>query len=663
MADQAVRLNQVTVDESASNFVLEAKKHFKLQRQKAGYENIWRLVEDSYYNKSSDFYDGKAGVKDAINFKTVERIVTKMKKILFPADQDWFDAVAEDEENEVQIAQALEAKSLLFEQYDDMSIKMIYIKEFRDVTTYGSVWSKTRWETIVKTSYRRDKKNRRVPKFDVEYDNPEIYTPSIWDVYADIKDEKLKGLVIEEIVKDFQDLWENREQQNDEGETEGIYRNVKRLKEFKNPEVRDSAREHSEAIRGVADHSFGVHEQKIRILECWGPIPKWFLTKSLEDKNMGLMADGLIVVAITGDEGENAKAEVLRISDNPFDHQQKPYDIARYTAVNGRLYGIGAIEHNITMEMGANTVLNQTLDTLTFNLRPKWLLDEGAEIDPASLKDLDEQIIETQDINGLEALRPNDFTATALAVIGFFKNAGEEVTGATPNVAGQALGSSVERTTTGVVSTQSNALDRFELAVETFVEEKVRSQMRKIWALNQQFLPKGRSIRLIGGELKRVKPRNIALPNIRFISISNQIEKELRINQSNILLQNVTGLAQFGLDPIPIALEQIKLMGWQKIIPEVDKRPNSEERLEQTPEGEIILLRLGKKVRIDFDDDHDAFIRAYRGLLEEAQLPTNVRTNTEKALGERIAAKAMKQNPQAFANVIRSRTTNERTTS
>lgn len=660
MATSTPQIDKATIETDAANYVLTAKNQFKDQRGRAGYEILWQLIEDSYNSKTIDYYSGVAAVKDPINFKIVERIVPKLKKILFPPDDDWFTVVAIDEKNSVQVQQAVETKSLLDEQYLAMNIKTKYGRSFRDFTMYGTVWSKLLWEHRVRDTFKRDKNNKRVKVFEVEYDNPHCYSPSIWDIYADIKDENLEGIVIEEIIKDFQDLWDNRVHTNEDGEDVGIYENVEGLNEVKNPRTQDTEKSTSEDLKGLADHTYGDHDHKIRIYECWGPIPKWYLTRSEEDKKLRLTVQGLIVVAVKGDDTQEGAGTVLRISDNPFDHQKLPYDRARYIAINGRLYGIGAIGPNLTIEMGANTVINQQLDMQTFNLRPKWLLDEGAEIDTASLKDLNEQIIETQDVKGLVALRPNDFTASALATISFFKNASEENSGATANLSGEALGASIERTTAGVAATQGNVLDRFEFAAENFVDELARPQFRKMWALNQQFLPKGRGIEIIGSGFTRVKPRKIAQPNIRFISISNQIQKELRINQLNILIQNAPAYQPLGLDGVPLLLEQIKLMGFKHLIPAIDKRPDSDERLEQTPDGEIILLRLGKKVRIDFDDEHDDFLTAYRSLLEESDLPTNVRVNTEKAVAERIVAKAMKNNPQAFANVIRSRKDVER---
>lgn len=654
-------LTQAEVDEAAFTFVTEGKKHLQTQRRNAGYENLWIAEEESYHSKTSSYYDGKAQVKDAVNFKMVERLVPKIKKLIFPPDEDWFDVQAENEEDAIAKEHAIQAKSLLQEQFNDINIKTRYTKQIRSMATYGTVWGKSLWEHRVRETFERDSKNKRVPKFTVEYDNPTVYSPSIWDIFVDIRDEDLKGILIEQINKDYQVLWDNRERKLPDGTYTGIYRNVESLREVKAPKVQDSNKQASENLRGLSDHSFGEHEQKIRVMECWGPIPQWFLTRSVADKEQGLYMEGLIVVAVSGEEAGSAAGKTIRISDNPLDHQQKPYDRARCIAFEGSVYGMSAIAHNLTMEKGINTILNQALDTHTFNLRPKWLLDEGAEIDPSSLKDLDEQIILTQDVNGLQALRPNDFTGTALALVGFFRNASEEVSGATNIVGGQAAGSSIERTSIGVATTTGNALDRFELMAENFVDEMIRPQCRKIWGLNQQFLPKGRSIKIIGKDFARVKPRDIALPSINFTSISNQIQKELRINQANILLQNISGLVPMGFDPVPIAIEQLKLMGWGYIIPLVDKRPDSDEKLEESPEGEEILLRMGKQVRINFEDDHDAYMAVYERMLQEPGLASNVKANTKKAMGERIVAKATKRNPDAFANIIGSGSKNERT--
>lgn len=644
-------INKMIIDEAAGAYVLDAVKHFETQRRNAGYESVWRLAEASYFNRGDDFYGGLSKVRIPFLHNKVETIVPKMDKVIFPADGRWMEAIPDNEDDEIQRNEAILAEKLLKDQLSDIGIRTKYIGMYRSDCIYGTVWAKTIWEHSIKKRFQRINGERK-SAWQTIYDNPNTYSPSIWDVYADIRDEDLNGLVIERVVKDYQELWDSRERKQD-GEVIGVYQNVEKLREIKDRKINDNSNVlNSESTRGLGNHEFGGHEHKIVMYECWGKIPLWFLTGSEEDKKLKLTTEGMIVVALHGD---GTSPVVLRLADNPFDHQEKPYHRARYIKIDGRLYGMGMMEPNVPMEAELNTLRNQLMDMRTFNLRPKWLRDVSARISDSSLKDVAEQIIDTNDINGLQALRPNDFSPSALANEASIKQDLAETTGGSPIVSGFAGGNSIERTASGVAQLSAGALDRFDLVVTNFEEELIQPQLKQMWALNQQFLPEGREIHVTGQTIVRVLPQNISLPKINFIGVQANAEKQFRINSANILLQNLSPYVPLGLNPIPVILEQIKLLGWGKLLPQIDQRPNSDEALEQSPQGEIQLLMLGRKVKIDFDDDHEKFIQAYDELLANKEIPGVVRRNTENAKGQRLAAMQLKNNPEILNNITLSR--------
>jgi hypothetical protein len=644
-------INQAIIDEAVGAFVLAAKQHFETQRKNAGYESIWRNAENSYFNRGDDYYSGLSRVRIPFLHNKVETIVPKIDKAIFPADGNWMEAVADNPEDDVQVETAKSAELLLKDQLRDIGIRTKYTGMYRSDCIYGTVWAKTKWEHILKKKYARVN-GERVTQWTSVFDNPDTYSPSIWDVYADIRDEDLNGLVIERIVKDYQELLDGAERTID-GNVVGVYKNVKDLKETKaTKQTTNSTVQGSDSTKGLGLHEYGPHEHKIITYECWGPMPLWFFTASESDRDEKLMCEGFVVIA----EGGDKKSPTLLLKkENPLDHQEKPYQRARYIRVDGRLYGIGMMEPNVPMEAELNTLRNQLMDMRTFNLRPKWLLDVSAKINHAALKDLSEQIIETMDVNGLQPLRPNDFSASALANEASIKSDLAETTGGSPLTAGFAGGNSIERTAVGVSTLASSALDRFDLVVTNFVEEIIRPQLKQMWALNQQFLPEGRDILITGKPLVRVMPKDIALPNINFVGVQGGADKQMRINSANILIQNLSPFMQVGIDPVPLILEQVKLMGWGSIIPQIDKRPNSDEMLEQTPEGEAQLLSLGRKVKIDFDDDHEKFILVYDQMLANKDIPGIVRMNIENAKGQRMVAMKLKRNPEVLDAVMNNR--------
>ncbi len=654
MAEKPIKLTQDLVDEEALKFVLNAKKHFNDQRKTEGYENEWQSSERSYFNHTADFYKGVAKVRVPVLHQSVERIVPKLEKSTFPRDGKWFDAVPDNTKDEIQREDAELAIQLLRDQTRDINARNKIIKLYRSLSIYGTAFIKTIWTNKVKERFKRDAKNKRVKVWETTLDTPDFYSPSIWDIYADIKDEDLEGLVIERIVKDFQELWEKRIR-TEKGKQLGIFRNVDKLKTLANskPDKDDANKTESEKTRSIHTPSFGEHENKVEVFEAWGPIPKWFLTKSIADKENKLFIDGLIVIAQKS-EGTGA---VLMIDDNPFDHQDSPYLRGRYLAIEGRLYGLGVMTVNVPLEAELNTLRNQGIDNRTFMLKNKWLKDVTAEIDDNSLKDLTEQVIETNNVLGLQPLRPPNFTGSIIAADQMIKQDIEDSTGASKLIGGTPSGSSLDRTASGIATVVQGGLDRLELVAINIEDELLNLLLKRFWQLNQQFLPKGREVSVLGKELVRVLPQSIALPSINFIGLKELGEKDFKISTLNTLIQNLAPFAQAGIDTIPILFMQLRLMGFGDLIFEIDKRPTQEQLLEESPEGEIQLLRLGRRVRINFDDRHEDFIRAYRTLLSEENLPGLIRKNTEDALGQRLAALTLRDNPEILENIVKSRKT------
>jgi hypothetical protein len=101
----------------------------------------------------------------------------------------------------------------------------------------------------------------------------------------------------------------------------------------------------------------------------------------------------------------------------------------------------------------------------------------------------------------------------------------------------------------------------------------------------------------------------------------------------NITLQNLAPFIPLGINPKPLLFEIMRLQGMGDVAEQMDVSP--EAQLEYSPEGEVQLLQMGKKVKIDLNDDHQAYIEAYLQLLNQPKLPDNVKQNTIEALGQR----------------------------
>lgn len=629
------------IEEDAHSLVLQTRNHFLQLREKAGLDKAWRSAEESYFNGTDDYYKGQAKVRIPALHQAVERIVPKMDKVLFPPDGEFIALSAKDPDNELEADAASAATALIKQQFIEIHAREKLIGIYRSLSTYGTVFIKTYWNHIEKEKFVR-KDDKREREVFTTFDDPDFYSPSIWDIFADPKDENLEGAVIERIMMDYSDLYKLRKHKED-GEEVGIYNNIDEIKGMFFKREADDDKQLSDEIRGVGGHEYGPHENKVQLFEYWGPIPKYFLTQSWKDKESLETVDNcLIVIASTVDSNSNTNgnAVCLRIAECPFDHNEKPYLRGRYIKVDGRLYGLGVMSVSISLEAELNTLRNQLMDMRTFMLKNKWLRDKNSEISDWQLQDLSNLVIDTNDMAGLKALLPPDFSGSALASENVIKQDIYDATGATPLLSGTPSGSSLDRTAAGIATVVSGGLERFELVITLFSEEILKRLVERFWQLNQQFLPEGRDVRLIGRPLIQVIPEEIPFNfELNFLGTREIGEKEFKINALNILLQNLAPYIPLGLDPIPVVLKFFKLTGMGELEKEVDMRPNSQ--LENTPEGELQLLQMGRKVRIDLNDDHDKYIAAYITLLKQPNLPDNVVSNTKEALGQRVMAKKM----------------------
>lgn len=637
-------ISDYEINEAAKKLVFGAKSHYLELRRQAGLHEEWKKYEDSYFNGTQDYYNGIARVRIPALHQAVERIVPKMDKVIFPPDGEFFALAARNEDDEVQVEMAEAATALIKQQLIDSKIRSKLIGVYRNLCIYGTMFVKSYWHYQMKKRYRRDEKGDRQEIFEPTIDDPDFYCPSIWDIYADPKDEDLEGAVIERMVTDYHNIFGKRKRK-EKGVDKGIYDAdaVERVKTYKFEREKDSDVQRSNEIRGMGAHAYGPHEHKVIIHQYWGDVPKWFFTKSEEDmENEEVVEDALVEIAGGEEEGE-----VLRIIDNPFDHNEKPYIRVRYIKIEGKLYGLGVMSVSIPLEAELNTLRNQLMDMRSFMLKNKWLRDRQAEIPDWQLKDMKNLVIDTSDMQGLQPLRPPDFSASAINSEQNIKGDIYDSTGASPLLSGMPTGGSLDRTAGGIATVVQGGLERFELVVTLFEEELLKQLVKHYWMLDQQFLPEGRSVRVVGKPLTTIDPSEIQFNfGIQFLGLRELGEKEYKINALNILLQNLSPYIPLGLDPIPVVLRFFKLMGMGDLAAEVDVRPMSQ--LEYSPEGELQLLQMGKIVKIDLRDDHDAYIKAYQSLLEQPSIPDNVKKNTIDALSQRLAAKALIENSPAI---------------
>lgn len=652
------------IEEASISLVKELKKHFKMLREQAGLEDQWKAAERAYNNDLEDFYRGVAKVRIPALNQAVEIIVPRMDKTIFDPSGEFFGVEAKDKADDISQEDAVSVKTLIEQQFKDIGVRGKLISGYRDLCIYGTLFVTTYWDKRTKKRYKRVN-GKREEMYDVVYDNPDFYFPSIWDIYIDPKDEKLEGFLIQRIVKNWHELWSQRIRINENNEEVGIYNEeaVLQLKDHKMIKEEDSDKEDSDHNKMLGNHRYSEFEHKIDVLKCYGPIPKWLVTGKEEDKDSGEVCENAVIeLGVVGDF-----AVVLRSpQDNPFDHLEKPFLRGRYIKLEGQAYGHGVMTVNIPLQMELNTLRSQLMDLRSFILKKKWLINRDANIDSAQLEDINNLIIETDDVNGIRDVVPADFGMSALPQEQIIKQDIQDSTGATKLLGGTPSGSSLDRTATGISLVAQGGLERFELVVTQFEEDVLKPLVNHFWFLNQQFLPEGRDVALTGNSILRVIPSEIPLNglDLNFTGIRELGERGFKIGAINNLIQNLIPYENRGIDTTPLILEQIRLLGFTNLLDKIDQREETD--LEATPEGEVRLLQLGRNVRINFQDDHAAFLKAYESLLnrvvlsdpmndpvqysnevlgaiQNSNLKENVRKNLVEAIGQRLAAIEIKK--------------------
>lgn len=648
------------VSEAGFGVFNSTKEHLKRLRDNSNFSEELKQVERSYRAGADDFYNGISRVRVPALHQAVEIVTPKMDKVLFPPDGEFLGVQPKDKSDDLAVDNAEAVKALIKQQFKDANVRSKLIPLYRDLCIYGTVFVKTFWDKRVVERHKRvDGKREKV--FDVVFDNPDFYSPNIWDMYVDPKDENLEDWVIEKIPVNYSDLWDLRKR-NEDGEEVGIY-DQNKLVEMRNVNVMqdtdDTEKHDSEERTGLSSHTYGPHDHKLFLWQTWGPVPKWLITKNSKDKEEKTVVKNALIECVTN---ENGHGVFLRALDNPFDHGEKPYLKGTYLKQSNRSYGIGLIAPNIPLEAELNTVRNQNIDARSFNLKKKYIVSREANVTESELQDVHNKIIYTDLMNGIREVPFTDISASAGVQMEQIQRDIEDSTGASKLLGGTPTGSSLDRTAAGVATVVQSGLERFELVVTQFQEDVMKPLIRHFWMLDQQFLPDGRDLAVTGKGITKVLPENINIneQELNFLGVREIGEKGFKINALNILLQNLSPFIPMGLDPIPVVMRFFKLAGMGDLAQEVDKRP--ETQAEDTPEGEVQLLRLGRDVKINLNDDHnnyltvyeqeflgrqldqdpvsepEAYVTEFRQLLGQSQEPDNVKNNLIEAVGQRLIA-------------------------
>ena len=440
--------------------------------------NLWKgLYEET-------FYHGRSQIVVPVAYSAVETILSRVHDGVF-GHYPFFNLVGQGNDSlSVEDLQKIATEQL----YEHIRFPAKFIGTERSLAIEGTGVSKIYWkkntERITRLVRQKKKlggfidtgKYEAVPK-DVEnilYDDAEIEHKDLdyISIDPDATPYSEPNWVIESTLVKKEFLLANMKSDKN---PEGFY---EKMDLSKLAEVGD--------ILSTMGDRTSQQKQGYMLREFWG---KWDLDGS------GFQIQCLIVTL--------NDSEILYMGENPFWHNQIPYDISQWIPDKKSIYGFSLIDPIRSINYEINDTHNQAMDCRTYLLNPMALVLKHAGIIPSDLKVRPMGFIRTNIMEGFKYLTPPDFTVSAYNSIKYLETLVQDITGATKYMHGTDA-SDLNRTATGIISIIREANKRLRLISETQIEQKmINPMLRKLKILNEQYMTNKRYFRSLGKTVSR----------------------------------------------------------------------------------------------------------------------------------------------------------------
>ena len=507
-------------------------------------ETVWVECYQLYLNEpEGQKYMGRANLAVPEAYRSVEILVSRLIQTLFSSDR-WFRALPREEADKAQ-SEAVEA--LLRWETSRKNVPNEYVDFIKQSAIYGTSFAKVYWDFRKKRRIKKVKlpggSTRREYRDDTVNQGPTFKMVNIEDIYVPTKNVSTIGelpFIIERSTVSEADL--------NAMSDAGIYENVGKVEPLRT----NTGYDNDSLMRQARANSYGVDVDeeaydsvnRYEILERWG---------EFDLKDDGHMVECVIVVA-------NGRT-VLRVEENPFDHQERPYVFNRYTPIPGELYGIGVIQPIRSLCYEVNDTRNQLMDHKTFALNPMFIVGAGAGVDETTFTARRGGLWSVNNVNQIKPVEiPEGAAMVAMQTEGILRASIEDATGATSLMGGGDPGR-IEKATvfTGLIEEGNVRLRR---VVEGITAEAIVPMLQMFWALEQQYRDEEISARALGKkggnfQLHPIRPDEI-IGDYDFMPVGAlQMGAAFMRNQGlQNALQVMAPLAQQGL----ISPEEIKKM-------------------------------------------------------------------------------------------------------
>lgn len=448
-------------------------------------------------------YNGIAKIFVPETLRAVETVVGKMMEILFGAG-DWFEYAGRDEYDS---GSALAMTQLVRYQTDENDFEARVADSIRQMAITGLTVRKVGWEfdekqrtkTAVDQDALKEKSTVDIIKDTWQLEPVDLFGFHISDIRTAYNDPQKARWMAEQRIVDKQWFRERKKR--------GWLTDVqaKKWEEEKAPSSEaTSYRERLDASKG-----FTVERKpgEMEVIERWGLLEAKYVYTAEELKAKDLEADDMVetVAVIINRKG------IAKLEANPFWHQMKPYVCCPYIPKENELGGMGIVQIGEKLQIELNDTRNQTMDNKTLVLMTMWLKSRTSGIKNSDLRIRANGVIQTNDMAGLQPLRPPVLTGVGVNIEGVVKEDLRQATGASSNL--QGLVQSGVDTATESAFINKETLSRIMLVANTYGKLVLKRVLIMVEFLNYQFFDHVSCIRLIGAQgvkYRKMEPKDIA---------------------------------------------------------------------------------------------------------------------------------------------------------
>jgi hypothetical protein len=515
-------------------------------------EDKWNQIYRLYFNDDNELKTPtRAKIFVPMIFKLIESALPIIINTIFSSDSI-FEVTPTNAEDQP-LADVIQL--LLEYQLTQANFYVKFLDFTKQMLLYGTSYFKVYWKVKRQWVWEREPIRKNVSFFGIPAGNkivgwkenktykvverrPEVDTLDILDVFPDPDSTQInegKGIFMRSYMskEDIRELGAG---------PRPVYGNTDHdgLKSTRHDNSYSDTRQYRLVTRGMS--SGGSDSRPVEVLEFFG--------------KYDLDGDGIReeVYVVIGN-----RQVILKATSNPFQHQKWPLVKGTLFAVPMEWFGVGIVEPVMSQQHELNTIRRQRLDNINMILNSMWKVKDTADIDLNALVSTPNGIIITSEMDGLEAIRPNNETGTAHNEAQSLIAEMEDTT-VTQAAQGNPASGRLGRTSSGARMIISQSLEKFGTAIRLVEETAIKRVLRMFHQLNLQFLDDDDILRDPGmyGHLfsADVTPEMLrAEVKFKMLGISEMVGKEGKINQ----IASFLGMFKDTMTPEEITLVKSKM--------------------------------------------------------------------------------------------------------